>query len=218
MIKVERSFPAPKSLAIEKNKPGGVYNGEDVVTQLKKDFSDKCYICEMKPVFDINIEHLNPHRNNIDLKFDWNNLFYSCVHCNSMKKGNKYAYKILDCCEKDPEKYLLHIFENGHVVVKPVDESTNDEIICLTGELITDCFENKNTPIRTIQCENRANELGLTMLALYKNLEKYSKNPNGAASRALKGMLKRTYKFAGFTRTYVRMHLEDYPDLEKYIV
>lgn len=218
MIKVERSFPAPKSLAIEKNKPGGVYNGEDVVTQLKKDFSDKCYICEMKPVFDINIEHLNPHRNNIDLKFDWNNLFYSCVHCNSMKKGNKYAYKILDCCDEDPEKYLFHIFENGHVIVKPIDKSANDEIIRLTGELITDCFENKNTPIRTIQCENRANELCITMLALYKNLEKYAENPDGIAIRALKGMLKRTYKFAGFTRTYVRMHLEDYPELEKYIV
>lgn len=48
MVKIERSFPAPASLAIESAKLSGKYDKPDVVEQLRKDFHDKCYICEMK--------------------------------------------------------------------------------------------------------------------------------------------------------------------------
>lgn len=30
-------------------------------------------------------------------------------------------------------------------------------------------------------------------------------------------MLKRESKFAGFTRCYIRTHLKDYPELERYL-
>ena len=46
MVKVERSFPAPASLAIESQKVNGRYNCDDVVMQLIHDFHDKCYLCE----------------------------------------------------------------------------------------------------------------------------------------------------------------------------
>lgn len=48
MVKVERSFPAPKSLAEEAKKVYGRYDKEDVVKRLREDFHNKCYICEMK--------------------------------------------------------------------------------------------------------------------------------------------------------------------------
>ena len=43
MVKVERSYPAPASLASEKNKASGKYNGRDVIEMLARDFHDKCY-------------------------------------------------------------------------------------------------------------------------------------------------------------------------------
>ena len=39
MVKVERSFPAPASLAVEAQKVKGSYSMPDVVKQLKEDFS-----------------------------------------------------------------------------------------------------------------------------------------------------------------------------------
>lgn len=43
MVKIERSFPAPASLAIEAKKASGSYEKSDVVERLKKDFHNKCY-------------------------------------------------------------------------------------------------------------------------------------------------------------------------------
>ena len=56
MVKIERSFPAPKSLAEEAQKTNGRYDRQDVIDQLKKDFHNKCYICEIKALQDPNVE------------------------------------------------------------------------------------------------------------------------------------------------------------------
>ena len=48
MVKIERSFPAPASLESEAKKVSGSYEQPDVVSRLRKDFHDKCYICELK--------------------------------------------------------------------------------------------------------------------------------------------------------------------------
>lgn len=55
------------------------------------------------------------------------------------------------------------------------------------------------------------------MNTLYKTLEDYRVNPSRRNLSVLRGMLSRTYKFAGFTRTYVRKHLSDYPALAEYV-
>lgn len=217
MIKVKRTNTPPASLSIEKAKRSGRYCLSDVVDLLEGDFKEKCYLCEIKPVYDINIEHLVPHKGNKDLMFDWNNLFYSCPHCNSVKNNSKYDGKILDCCQNDPEKVLYHIFENGHVLVKPVDDECTDEVVLLTADLITKCFESDNPAIRTKGCDKRVKELKIIMMALYDKLNEYRENPHGTAINAIRGMLDLSYKFAGFTRTYVRLHLSDYPDLKQYV-
>ena len=45
--------------------------------QLQKDFHDKCYICELKPLMNVEVEHLRPHHNRKikERVFDWSNLF-----------------------------------------------------------------------------------------------------------------------------------------------
>ena len=46
------------------------------------------------------IEHLQSHRGNMDLKYDWNNLFWACAHCNNIK---------LDTFEPILDLSLIHI-------------------------------------------------------------------------------------------------------------
>ena len=113
MVKIERSFPAPASLVKEAKNANGRYDKQDVIEQLKKDFHNKCYICEMKELQDPNVENLLPHKNGIYIsrKFDWENLFWSCGHCNGVKNNKKYDEGILDCCEYDPENICIFQFK-----------------------------------------------------------------------------------------------------------
>ena len=69
-----------------------LYTADDVVDQLEKDFNKKCYICELGKLSDINVEHLHPHHGDPELKYDWNNLFLSCPHCNSVKNRAEYCF------------------------------------------------------------------------------------------------------------------------------
>lgn len=88
MVKCDRSLPAPDSLAVEAKKgANGKYNSDDVIDALKQVFHGKCYICEMQGLQDGEVEHLLPHHNGtyLNLMFDWNNLFWSCGHCNRVK-------------------------------------------------------------------------------------------------------------------------------------
>ena len=63
MVKIKRSFPAPSSLEIEAKKSSGKYDKPDVIKQLREDFYDKCYICELKDLQDPEVEYLLPHEN-----------------------------------------------------------------------------------------------------------------------------------------------------------
>lgn len=219
MVKIERTPTPPKSLAIESQKAWGSYSERDVIEQLQKDFHDKCYICELKQLTDVEVEHLRPHHNR-SLKervFDWNNLFYSCPHCNSIKNNRKYDDRILDCCTVDPESLLKQIYAEGNVIVQPLHDST-DENVLMTADLIQSCFGKDNTGIRTIQCAARVEQLANTMNSLYKALEQFKQDKTSRKYlSALRGMLKRDYKFAAFTRYYVRSHSEDYPELQEFL-
>ena len=214
MVKIERTPTPPASLA-EQSKKNGSYREPDVIEQLKKDFHGKCYICEMGDLTDIQVEHLLPHHNRriMERVFDWNNLFYSCPHCNNIKKEPKYDEKILDCCAEDPEKYLYHCYSAQAVTIIPAD-GIDDEKSIMTAELIQNCFELRNTGIRIVGCDARFSRLADTMNKLYATLSNYKRDTSSKKYYyALRAMLKREYKFAAFTRHYVRTHLRDYPEL-----
>lgn len=100
MVNYSKSQPPPASLATEKVKgKSGKYNKPDVLERLENDFYNKCYICEQKAPISINVEHLKSHRGNLDLKFDWSNLFWGCTHCN-LTKGTQFD-NILNCTFDD---------------------------------------------------------------------------------------------------------------------
>ncbi len=209
MVKIERTPAQPASLAKKIS-----YREPDVIRQLNEDFHGKCYLCEIDKLQSAEVEHLQPHGGGEYLKYKWDNLFLSCAHCNSVKNQKKYDGKILDCCKTDPEAVLEQILTEGHICVRNLVDTPEAR---QTAKLLTECFEKTNTGIRIIECQTRINALNGTMNLLYKALEKYRQNPAGHNLCVLRGMLSRTYKFAGFTRTYVRMHLADYPGLAEYV-
>lgn len=216
MVKIERSPIAPASLAIEKAKGTDNYRGEDVIQQLHHDFHGKCYLCEIDELQSIQVEHLRPHHNgqDRDRMFDWNNLFYSCAHCNNVKNMRQYEDLILDCCQIDPEAYLKQELVNNHVKVEVLHATLEAQ---MTAKLITECFEKCNTGIRTLECQTRITALQRTMTVLYRNLDAYRVDPTVKTLRTLRGMLDRSYKFSGFTRTFVRQHIDEYPDLAQVV-
>ena len=219
MVKVERSFPAPKSLVEEAKKVTGKYDKQDVIEQLKRDFHNKCYICEMKDLQDPNVEHLFPHKNGKypERKFDWENLFWSCGHCNGIKNNTKYDQGIIDCCKQDPEKYLeFYLIENA-VAINVSD--IMDECQNRTAMLITEVFSTKNTGMRTYTSDERLRLLQKEMDILYKQLEKLHNNPGSKVIlRTICSLLRRESAFAAFKRCYVRKHVDKYPQLQKYVL
>lgn len=218
MVKIERSFPAPESLAEEARKVNGRYDREDVIEQLKKDFYNKCYICEMKELQDPNVEHLLPHKKGKypERKFDWENLFWSCGHCNGMKNNSKYDEGIIDCCKNDPEKYIYFRVRDNEVIVTVADPE--DEMLKRTALLVTEIFSFKNTGMRTYTSDERMKLLQKEMNLLYRQLEKVH---NGCASKAtmrmIRSLLRRESAFAAFKRCYVRDHAVEYPELQQYV-
>ena len=218
MVKVERSYPAPASLAIEATKASGRYDCSDVVERLLEDFHEKCYICEIDELQDPEIEHLLPHKGGIypERKFDWDNLFLSCGHCNSVKNQVKYDAGIMDCCKVDPEEHISCRLINNQTEIFAREES--DQTIKLTAELIHEVFNKKNTEMRVYKSDMRLKALNAEMNVLYKQLEKYKANPNSLLlKRTLKALLRRESKFAAFKRNYIRDCRETYPDLLQYL-
>ncbi len=216
MVKVERSFPAPDSLIAEAGKINGSYNMPDVVKRLKEDFHDKCYICEIKGLQDPQVEHLLPHKNGLfkERKFDWNNLFWCCGHCNQVKNQEIYDVGIIDCCKEDPEKLLLFSLCGDDIVVEPVN--CDDAKSRLTAQLIYETFNKKNTGIREAACENRLQSLTGSMNILYRELEKYKNNPSSKRNcRVMRVILGKDSAFAAFKRGYVRARIADYPGLKE---
>ena len=68
---------------------------------------------------------------------------------------------------------------------------------------------NENTLERAVLIKS----LNSTMNVFYKTLSEYKSNPSQEIYDELSAMLSRTYKFAGFTRAYVRANLATYPAL-----
>lgn len=213
MIKIERSPIPPASLAKAKE-TNGSYAERDVIDQLYEDFYEKCYLCEIDELQSAEVEHLVAHGGDPELKYSWDNLFLSCRHCNSMKNNRKYASGVMDCCKVDPERHLEYAISEGRVVVESKDMESSS---IKTAELLMDCFEKRNTGIREHTCEVRVRALKTTMTLLYKTLNAY-KNNDKLALEVLKIMLSRSYRFAGFTRAYVRRNINTYPDLAPYVV
>lgn len=108
MIKIERRHTDKAQAAIESlqkaREKNSTYNTPEVNRALKEIFHGKCYICENKECTSFQIEHLIPHRGDTELKYDWNNLFWACSHCNNTKL-DKYD-PVIDCTKENVEELI----------------------------------------------------------------------------------------------------------------
>ncbi len=216
MVKIERSLLAPPSLAIEAKKANGSCTQQDVIDQLKHDFHNKCYICELSDLSDPNVEHLLPHKNGRypERKFDWNNLFWSCPHCNNIKSQSKYDEGILDCCKVDPETLIDFQWEHKGIRLTSTSE---DITVKRTMELVWEVFNLKNTGMRVHASSFRMEKLCMEMNLLFAQLHKLETDPTRSQLNRVRILLRKESEFAAFKRCYVRMHLSRYPQLEPFL-
>ena len=158
MVYFEKSQPAPACLATEKLKKSGDYKCGDVLDRLQADFKNKCYICETKAPTTINVEHFIAHKGDINLKFDWDNLFWSCAHCNNTKL-DKYN-NLLNCTiitdnVEQRLRYKMRPFPYEKVKIEALDNDPKT--------LGTQCFllevYNGTTNLKTIESANLRNLL-----------------------------------------------------------
>ncbi len=217
MVKILRSPTPPASLVAEKEKANGSHRCEDVVKQLVHDFHNKCYICELKGLQDPEVEHLIPHENDKyhDLRFDWNNLFLSCGHCNGNKNNGEYARKVIDCTTVDPEDHIDFQFSSlEEIIVKAKNDS---ESSVMTTQLINNAFNMRNTGIRFAACDQRAKDLSKEMTIFFRSLIEYENDPSGFSRQAVAALLDRASAFAAFKRSYIRSRLDHYSEFAQYL-
>ncbi len=213
MIHLPKSQPPPESLALEKLKKTGRYDCDDVLERLREDFKNKCYICEEKGINPTNTEHFIPKKDNIHLKFDWNNLFLSCVHCNGIKLA-KFD-DILNCTVEAHQvdtkiKYLIN----------PLPKENEPKIIILALEdeikvhntilLLNAVYNGHNTTTRQgLDADNLRDKLLKEVKKFQNFLLKYNENnPNLQEKDKLKTKIIREIQnsaaFCAFKRWIIR--------------
>lgn len=216
MIGVVRSPGAPKALL--ESTAEDRYRHPEVVRRLIEDFGGKCYICEINPLQDPEVEHLRPHKNGMipGRKFDWNNLFLACRHCNGVKNQPKYENRVLDCCVRDPEELLDQGLSENSVCVRPLVE--NDVEVAGTAKLIEEVFTSSKPPLREHAAQVRLDGLQERMNLLYRAIQTLRSKPQDRmARRNLRAMLRKEAAFAGFTRCAVRKMLPRHPELGEFM-
>ncbi|HFK5610441.1 TPA: hypothetical protein ACG0A2_001795 [Enterobacter hormaechei subsp. steigerwaltii] len=151
MFNVQRSTPTPPSLALQNS-----YKGQDVIDALRTMFHDKCYLCEQDFISAPEVEHFRPHNNTAALLYGWDNLFYSCRRCNSIK-SNTHT-NLLDGSNpaNDVFSEIVHYAGNaamGEVVIRASSARPSQETIN-TVTLIDKCFNDENTSLKGISKES----------------------------------------------------------------
>jgi hypothetical protein len=204
MVKIDRS-PLPKGITINSAKD---YRSELVYSLLFNDFYGKCYICEDTTFTSPEVEHRVSQSSNAESKYDWNNLFLSCSHCNGIK-GNKYD-NIIDCTVIDPESYLFLAVSNiKNIVIKA---QGNLQGIDETVELLDKVYNGIQSPITDSGCVKLRNKV-FKEVAEFRNLVlRYLQEENGNIKqiykRQISERLQRASSFAAFKRKIVRDQLD----------
>lgn len=210
MIHNPKTKPAPACLAIEQAKANGNYNCNGVLEQNKIDFRNKCYLCEDKEPHSINTEHFLPHKGNSALKFDWNNLFYCCSHCNNTKLAKAQFDNILNCTVAGDNvetdiKYHIKPFPKEEAVITP---NVNDVRVSNTINLLLEIY-NGTTPLKKIESANLRNKL-LREIRDFQNLlfeyydDGYTNEERAVIKNKIDRHLRPTSNFTAFKKWVIR--------------
>ncbi|MDO5409099.1 MAG: HNH endonuclease [Lachnospiraceae bacterium] len=223
MIKVERKLTdkAQKAIAslLKAKTQNSTYNTPEVNAALREMFHSKCYICESNQITSYQIEHLRSHKGDVELKYNWNNLFLACAHCNNTKL-NKYE-PIVDCTKENVEE-LITFRKKGYF-------GTEEELIF---EVLDERLEIQNTAklLREVyygstpQKQMEAKKLRRTLRKELSQFKEYVREYQEAEDEdqedlkyLLKKQLEDTSPFAAFKRWLIKDNQEFYPELAAYI-
>ena len=213
MFNVERSQPEPSSLAIEKLKSKDAYRNADVLYMLQQDFFNKCYLCEEKEISAIEVDHLKPHFNGayLDRKFDWNNLFFCCRHCNGTKAARDVP--LLDCTNCDNNMYSSMCYKfRSFPAPSVIIESFSKDCIATTNtvELLNQIYSGKDPDKVT----NRVMEASNIREKIRKEIDHFLEVLNEPHDvEKLTNMLSKKSAFSAFKRQIIKDH---YSNLEIY--
>ncbi len=203
MINFIKSQPAPTCLAEEKKKKSGTYRCGDVAERCNKDFHGKCYICESKDISDINIEHFMAHQGNIDLMFDWQNLFLACGYCNNIKLANTVFNNILNCTDSEIKITDCIVLEMKPYPFERVTVSIKNEEIKTknTAELLNKIYNAEHTLIKTEGSHNLRKRVLTELLAFQRLINEYYDDAVTAEERkdTEQKIRKKLHKSSAFT-------------------
>lgn len=150
MIYLRKTATAPASLANQQS-----YTEQDVLDQLFADFHEKCYLCEQAELTKVEIDHFEPHHNRTKahLVFDWNNLFYSCGHCNGTKSNTFPIHNCTDVSLKILSQLRYHIGSTNLIARITVSAANHNPTTQATADLLNKIYSG-NTPIRKIEARS----------------------------------------------------------------
>ena len=196
MFNVVRTQPAPD---VKKD-----YLSPQVVFELEKIFYGKCYLCE-DIVSNPQIDHFIPVEVDETKKYDWNNLYYSCGRCNSIKGT---ATDLLDCCNSETDvfneiKCLCTTNKADDVWVEP---QSNDVKTKNTANLLHRCYNENNTAIRCIsrkQLHERIFTKYTEFLEQSNKLMDCPENEQTRAKQQLQNMTDVAYPFSVFWKWHI---------------
>lgn len=192
------------------------YNTPEVNAALADMFCGKCYICENKDgITSFQIEHLKPHREDVKLKYDWHNLFWSCAHCNGIKRAKWEP--ILDCSQVDVDQKIAfrkegYFGRTERYQFVPLEES---EEIKNTIALLQEVYYS-NTPQKRMEAVNIRQALRKNLshfkelVRTYYEAEEFDKEDIKCAIRMEVG---KGAAFAAFKRWLLWDHRDAYKEL-----
>ena len=218
MFNVARNEPIPASLADRRK-----YDSEDVWEALNKVFHKKCYICETNEPLNINVEHFVAHEGDENLKFDWNNLYFSCGRCNNIKLAQ--YNNLLDCCDPNTDvvRTVKHLPPSTpYAKHLQIEAQRNDDRTKLTAELLDKVFNSEHTPNKAVSASflrkrvfDQYNLL-LTQLNNYYDPVSLPKEKESAVER-IKILLKATSPYSAFISWCIIEDSELGPMLQDFI-
>ena len=224
MIKIERKETAKTQMAVadleSARQAGTTYNTESVNQALWEVFHGKCYVCENKTATSYQIEHLVPHRGNPSLKYNWNNLFLVCAHCNNVKLA-KYD-PILDCTKERVEK-LIAFRKSGYFgadeKLEFVPQKEETEAVKNTVALLKDVYYG-TTPQKKMEARVLRKTLRNDLSKFKEYVREYQEAENEEEKDDLGNLLKQELRdssaFTALKRWLIWDH-EMYVELEKFI-
>ena len=174
-----------------------------VFDMLVEDCHHKCYICEDKPT-SINVEHIVPHRSDVALRYDWNNLFLACGHCNNIK-GKKHD-DIINPTSIDPEDCIALTVEISDDFIEYVGITAlqNDSTTLKTVEFLGYVYNGGSTSIKEVECANLRNEHLLPDIQRFQQyIRGHYDEPDLGYDILIKKEISRSAKFAAFKRKIV---------------